>query len=262
MRDYKPFLAIGAVLLIGAAIIAFAINQGGSGSFTTPTANTSAKNTANPTTPATNPTPFVAIPPQATGNLTSNVVVEEFADYQCPACGIIHGVMDSIKKEYGDRVRFEFSNFPIKARHPYAVVAAQAAEAAGKQGKFWQMHDKLFINQKEWGFIDDKEKPAKTLEEAQQLFDKYAKEIGLDVAKFNSDKNLPEIAQRIETDQMRGQRAGVQGTPTIFMRSPLFPTPQMLKPEIMGQPEGKGIRQAIEYMLKNGNPPAANANVK
>lgn len=265
MTDYKPFLAIGAVLLIGAAVIAFAM-YGGSD---TPFKNTNSSATSRPNTatgntqPATNPTPFIATPPQVTGNKDSKIVVEEFADYQCPACAIIHGVMDSIKKDYGDRVRFEFSNFPIVARHPYAIIAAQAAEAAGKQGKFWQMHDKIFLNQKEWGFIGADEKPAKTEAEARAIFDGYAKALGLNLDQLHSDMNSPEIKQRIESDQLRGQRAGVQGTPTIFMRSPLFATQQMLKPEIMAQPNGAGIRQAIEYMLNNGNVPAApNANGK
>ena len=264
MKDYKPFLAIGAVLLIGAAIIAYAINQGGDGPFT---------KTAPAATPAgPKPTPFIAVPPQEHGKLDSKVVVEEFADYQCPACGILYSELKKIEDDYKGRVKFQYSNFPITARHPYAMLAARAAEAAAKQGeaeakpgkagyqdndKFWAMHDKLFAAQNEWGFIDKADKPTKTEAEAREYFAGYAKEIGLNVEQFKKDLDAPETDKRIVSDQKRAQLMGVSGTPTIFMSGPQFPAPQMLKPEIMAQPNGAGIRQAIEYLL--GNPPSAAA---
>ncbi len=249
MQDKKPFIAIGAVLLAAIAVIAYAFNQTSGGPFSeTPPANTNSvvANTNKPATgPTTAPTPFIMLPPHSRGNQAAAVQLEEFGDYQCPSCAFMFQELKKIETEYAGRIRFSFSHFPIVARHPYAMVAARAAEAAHLQGKFWEMHDKLYENQKDWGFINKDEKPAKTEAEAREFFVRYAGEIKLDVAKFKQNLDNPDLEKQVISDQRRATTQQVGGTPSLFMSSPQMP-PTQLKPEYM-TPEG--IRKALDSLI-------------
>jgi len=127
----------------------------------------------------------------------------EYGDYQCPYCGQAYPIVKKIQQRLGDKLLFVFRNFPLESFHPQAVLAAIAAEAAGKQGKFWEMHDIIYENQQALEF-DDLVMMAKT--------------IGLDVAKFRNavetDQNLQE---KVQQDFETGMRSGVNGTPSFFI---------------------------------------------
>jgi protein-disulfide isomerase len=264
MQDKKPFIAIGAVLLAAIGVIAYALQQTSGPAFEKPPTTTSTP-AATKTDAGPAPTPFIMLPPHSRGNKAAAVKLEEFGDYQCPSCAFMFQELKKIEAEYAGRIQFSFSHFPIVARHPYAMIAVRAAEAANLQGKFWEMHDKLYEAQKDWGFIDKDDKPAKTEAEVREMFVTYAGELKLDVAKFKQDLEKPELEKQATSDLQRGQSLGVRGTPALFMSSPMM-QPNQLKPEMM-TPDG--IRKALDYLIEqsggapvNGAKPPAKADDK
>lgn len=152
--------------------------------------------------------PEGAQPPNMLGSPNALVTVEEFADYQCPTCGLIHPKIKEINSIYSGRIKFIFRNFPLQM-HRYGAAAAVAAEAAGlqDQSKFWQMQDQLFNNRQEWENAPD----------ANKLFEEYARKIGLDVQKFQTDFSGLIAKSRVEKDLQRGRALGVNGTPTVYI---------------------------------------------
>lgn len=143
------------------------------------------------------------------GNKDSKTVLIEYGDFQCPGCGGLHPKLKPVVEENKDNIAFIFRNFPLSSIHPNALAAASAAEAAGLQDKFWEMHDLLFENQNEWS-------EAK-LDERTTIFEKYAEELELDITKFKEDIESKEIAQKIKRDQALGKKAGVESTPTLIL---------------------------------------------
>lgn len=141
------------------------------------------------------------------GNAQSSVVLVEFSDLQCPACKNAEPSVQSIMSEFGTRIRFEYRYFPLKTIHKNAEASAYAAEAASRQGKFWEMHDKLFATQDEWAESDD----------AMTLFNGYAKELGLDTAKFAQDAASPDIKAVVARDEALGEQIGIDSTPTFYL---------------------------------------------
>ncbi len=143
------------------------------------------------------------------GPKDAKVTIVEFGDYQCPGCGAVEPVVEKIIDEYAktDKIRFAFRNFPIASIHPNAEGAANAAEAAGGQGKFWEMHNKIYANQDQWSQQNN----------AKPIFQQYAKDLGLDVDKFNSDYDQKNYGAVISTDYDDGTKAGVNSTPTFFI---------------------------------------------
>ncbi len=138
----------------------------------------------------------------AKGNTKDAIItIVEWSDFQCPFCSRVNPTIKQVMKEYKGKVQFQFRNQPL-GFHKRAIPAAQAALAAHAQGKFWQMHDKLFENQK-------------ALEDAD--LEKYAKELGLNVSKFKKDMAGPEVAARIKQDQADANKFGARGTPTLFI---------------------------------------------
>jgi protein-disulfide isomerase len=140
-------------------------------------------------------------------------MLEEFADFQCPSCATVHGVLKSLKAEFGPRVVIVFREFPLVRLHANALHAARAAEAAGMQGRFWEMHDLLYKNQELWDDASD----------VQPIFEEYAKSIGLDLNSFKRDVSSSMVERRITSDQERGRWIGVNGTPTLFMNGREIP---------------------------------------
>jgi protein-disulfide isomerase len=138
-------------------------------------------------------------------------------DLQCPPCAALHPELQRIEKEYGERVRVVFRHFPLTQMHPYALEAAQAVEAAGAQGKFWEMHDWMYVQQQNWA----------TAPNARQMFLQQAQNLGLNVEKFRQDMNSAEVKQRIIQDYNRGVSLGVTGTPTLFINGRLVTSEQM-----------------------------------
>ena len=136
------------------------------------------------------------------GPEAATVTVDEFSDFQCPACSRMQPVFAQLMEAYGDRVKFAFRQFPLTSIHPQAFKAAEGALCADAQGKFWEMHDTLFAHQRELGVDQIKER---------------ARELGLDTEAFDTCLDSGANRQRVQADLQAGQKAGVTGTPTIFV---------------------------------------------
>lgn len=157
------------------------------------------------------------------GPTDAKVTLVEYGDFQCPGCGTAEPYVRQLVQEYSDRISFVYRNFPLTSIHPNAKAAAAAAEAAGIQGKFWEMHDKLFDNQKEWSSASAKDRGA--------VFEKYAKDLGLDINQFNEDlkgrakvegQTVPNVADKIAFDYALGRANNVSETPTFFINGVLI----------------------------------------
>jgi protein-disulfide isomerase len=130
------------------------------------------------------------------------VTLVEYGDYQCPYCGQAYPIVKEIQKRLGSNLRFVFRNFPIGTSHPNAPMAAEAAEAVGAQGKFWEMHDMLYEHQA-------------ALEERYLV--EYARNLSVDLPKFEFDLQHHTFQPRVQEDFMSGVRSGVNGTPTFYI---------------------------------------------
>src|SRR5690242_4729914 len=148
-----------------------------------------------------------ADPPHTRGPANAPVHIEEFGDFECPPCGLFHPILEQMEAEFGDKIQVTFREFPLVPTHQHALAAASAAEAAGLQNKFWEMHDMLYDHQNDW----------KKEFDVRPVFEGYAKQIGLDVERYKRDANGDLVAQRIFADGKRGHSLGVKGTPTVFM---------------------------------------------
>jgi protein-disulfide isomerase len=136
------------------------------------------------------------------GPADASVTLLEYGDYECPYCGAAYPQVKQVQQALGDRLRFVFRNFPITTAHPHAELAAEAAEAAAAQGRFWPMHDLLYENQRHL--------------EATDLVG-YAERLGLDVDRFQRELSEHVHAARVHEDFMGGVRSGVNGTPTFYV---------------------------------------------
>ncbi|MDZ7691593.1 MAG: thioredoxin domain-containing protein [Balneolaceae bacterium] len=136
----------------------------------------------------------------------AEVVLTEYSDFQCPACGYFYPMVEKLKEEYGDKLRVNYRHFPLNS-HQFAALAARAAEAAGNQGEFDAMHDRLFENQKSWSSSGN----------PQSVFTGYAQDIGLDIQQFKNDLNSAETQQTVMEQKKEGQNRGVNSTPTFFV---------------------------------------------
>jgi protein-disulfide isomerase len=177
-----------------------------------------------------------AEPAHARGPANAPVTLEEFADFQCSACGGVYPIMKTIEGEFGQRLRVIFREYPLTPPHAHAVFAAHAAEAAGLQGKFWEMHDMLYENQAAWADAFD----------VRPLFEDYARKIGLDVEHFRSDQANEIVETRIFLDGRRGHSLGVTGTPTVYLNGVELPWQQVRSAE--------GLRAEINKALNPTGP--------
>lgn len=144
------------------------------------------------------------------GNKDSKVVLVEYGDYQCPGCAGAFERVKNVAERYKDQIAFVFRNLPLTQIHPNARAAAAVAEAAGKQGKFWEMHDKIYQTQETWSKASSSERTS--------LFVGYARELGLDIDRFNTDLTSDAIDQKIRFDQAIFKATGyAQSTPTFAM---------------------------------------------
>jgi protein-disulfide isomerase len=220
MKRYLPLVIIATVLLVAVAAGALLYNR---------TAPVPVKSSPRP------PVPAAAIgrgaePPHVHGPESAPVTLEEFGDFECPPCGLLHPELKEIEKEFGDRLRVIFREFPLAQRHKHAYDAARAAEAAALQGKFWEMHNLLYTKQEEWTLVPD----------ARSLFLTYARSLGLDEDRFSRDMVGQLASTRVALDMRRGQSLDVIGTPTVFING------RQLGPDEMTR---DGIRRAIEVAL-------------
>jgi protein-disulfide isomerase len=158
------------------------------------------------------------------------VTLEEFGDFECPPCKRLNDELKQIEPDYAHNVRFIFRHFPLTSIHKNAMEAARAAEAAGAQGRFWEMHDRLLETQDAWAQVLD----------ARVLFIDYAQALALDTKRFTQDLDSQELNERILADQQRVISIGVRGTPTLFING------RELQSE---ERTPKGIRKAINAVL-------------
>ena len=191
MKRYFPFILIAAVamLTVGSGAMLYRAKQrsvaaaGATGSGTS------------------------AITPQhVRGASGAPVTLEEFGDFQCPSCATVSGVISKLEQEYGPRLRVVFRHFPL-AMHPHALEAALAAEAAGLQGRFWEMHDMLYQYQSVWSKASN----------VRPLFDAYAGALHLNVERFRKDSNSNEVRTRVILEGEDGVSRGVKNTPALFV---------------------------------------------
>jgi protein-disulfide isomerase len=141
------------------------------------------------------------------GGAAALVTLIEYGDYQCPFCGQAYPIVQAIQRQLGARLRFVFRNFPLTNAHPLAEAAAEGAEAAAMQGKFWEMHDLLYENQANLG---------------PQLPVEAASKLSLDVPLFLGDLKARKYKERVRRDFMGGVRSGVNGTPGFFINDARF----------------------------------------
>lgn len=139
---------------------------------------------------------------------SAKLTLVEFGDYQCPACGAAHPIVKKFIEENKEKVTLVFRNYPLSS-HPNGGIAAEAAEAAAAQNKFWEMHDMLYENQPTWA---DKKDPL-------PIFIEYATKLGLDVEKFRQDVSTNAYGNYINRDRQDGDDLGIRATPTFFMNA-------------------------------------------
>jgi protein-disulfide isomerase len=216
MRRYLPFVIIAGVLIISTVAGMWLYRS----STQTPPVDASG-----------NATDAAMANAHTRGEAGAPVTLEEFGDFQCPPCGALHPELKKIEAEYGTRLKVVFRQTPITSLHKHALNAAHAAEAAGLQGRFWEMHDTLYENQAKWDKADD----------VRPIFSDYARALNLDVQRFNNDMDGTEVSKRILNDQDRARSLRVKGTPTLFINGRQL-QPTEVTPE--------GLRAAIDAALR------------
>lgn len=217
MRRYAPFIIVGliAALAVGGGTIFYR-----------------KKLAANPTLKITKETGDSKETGHVLGPADAPLTLEEYGDFQCPPCGKLSEPINQLQKQHNLRVIFR--EFPLPM-HAHSREAASAAEAAGLQGRFWQMHDLLFKEQSVWSNAPD----------VRALFTAYAGMLQLDVEQFKRDMDSPAIMQTIQADQQRGAGIGVRTTPTIFLNNQAVPPDQLLPDKFPG---------FVETALKSAKP--------
>ena len=141
------------------------------------------------------------------GKGSSGVTLIEYGDYQCPFCGQYYPIIKQVQTEYNDKIFFQFRNFPLVSLHQNAFAGARAAEAAGLQNKFWEMHDLLYENQNQWSGVSD----------PTPLFKQYAQSLGLNTAQFQTDYASSKVNDLINADTAAGNALKITGTPSFFL---------------------------------------------
>jgi protein-disulfide isomerase len=141
------------------------------------------------------------------GEGTANVNLTEYGDFQCPACAQYYPIVEQVAAKYEQEITFQFRHFPLVSIHPNAFAGSRAAEAAGKQGKFWEMYNQLYVNQDSWSGSNS---PTK-------IFEGYAKQIGLNVEQFKTDFASSAVNDAINADMAAGNAVKAQSTPTFVL---------------------------------------------
>src|SRR3989344_6988730 len=167
-----------------------------------------------------------------TASNSAAITLVEFGDYQCPACGVVHPVVKKVIEDYGVNVNFVFRNFPLPA-HKNAVVSAEAAEAAGAQGKFWEMHNMLYETQADW---ESSNTPL-------DIFAGYAKKLGLNVGEFRTFVENKKGEEKINRDKDDGIVLGVNATPTFYINGQKLTLDRL--------PTVQDFKERFDPLLKN-----------
>lgn len=255
MRRYLPFAIIGAVFLIaiGSGLLLFRGKQ----STSAPVAP------VPPMVPAVSASPVAAVSPavpvspgirdiqtaaaatpampvteseslHVRGGANAPVTIEEYGDFQCIPCAQLFPILAKVEEDYGEQLRVVFRHKPLR-KHEHAVLAAHAAEAAGLQGRFWEMHDLLFQNSLRWtkgvDGVGPDASPSRRLEskvlameiEVRDVFVSYAERLKLDVERFKTDMDSNEVKARVDSDRARADKLGIDRTPTLYINGRLLP---------------------------------------
>ena len=150
------------------------------------------------------------------GSKDAKVIIIEYADFQCPACAAYHSLIKQVEEKFGSQIGFVYRHFPLSNIHENAKLSAASAEAAGLQGKFWEMHDMIYENQELWAKDNN----------AKEIFTGYAKTLGLDEDKFKNDIDSKEIRDKISESYREGILLNVTGTPTFFLNGEKMTNPR------------------------------------
>ena len=224
MKRYLPFVIIAGVLAgaIGAGAFMFR----------------SAQPTPTPT-PEPLQTPVVSqtISPESEA-AKSEVLIEEFGDYQCPPCGTLHPEMKKLKGEFGSKIKFVFHHFPLTRIHKNAAIASFAAAAAAEQGKFWEMHNLLYESQEVWSETDS----------FAPILVNFARQLNLNMEQFERDINDSKVKAVVVTDVQLGEARGVTGTPTLFIDGQLIEGEKLETANLR-----KEIKKRLEAKSQAGN---------
>ena len=161
------------------------------------------------------------------GNSDAPLTLLEYGDYECSSCGRAYPIVNRLREHFGERLRFVFRHFPQSNVHPRASVAAQAAEAASAQGRFWEMHDMLYEHQQELADAD---------------LSQYALRIGLEIYKFQAEVGSEHFSRRVVADYESGVASGVKGTPTFFIQNERYTSER----------EFNAIKKALEKASSEG----------
>jgi protein-disulfide isomerase len=212
----KPYLAFGiiAAVLVGASIAGMVLFQARR---TPPGLQVAATTKAG------------ALPPHVRGDPKAPVTLEEFGDFECVPCFILWPALKNLEKDYGEKLAVIFRNNPMP-QHSKALDGARAAEAAGLQGKFWEMHDMLYLQRGKWTRATD----------PRSEFSEFARELQLDVERFNNDMAGEEVEKRVTADRERSAALGLDRTPVIFING--------RRAELQGDVE-KGLHDDIDTAL-------------
>ena len=194
---------ISAILVLG--VVAVAAWQAAAGS---PSTKTTYSDTGILSEP-------ISLNDWTKGSKTPKVTLVEYSDFQCPACGYYFPMVEKITAEYKDVLAFTYRHFPL-AQHKNALVAAYAAEAAGKQGKFWEMYQKLFETQADWS--DSTNAPG--------IFEGYAQSFKLDMTRFKSDTSSQATKDAVIHDRDTGLATGVNSTPSFYLNGKKMQNPK------------------------------------
>lgn len=197
MKRFLPFVIIALVAVLTGAI-ALRVYRSKTRLAAVPPATVAASQ--SPAEVPEDPTLHVRGPRNAP------VTLEIYGDFQCPPCGVVSKGIDELQKQNQGKMRVIFHEFPLEM-HAHAMEAALAAEASAVQGKFWEMHDKLYENQPAWSEATN----------VGSLFESYAESIGLDVARFRADRIAPDVRMRVREDMRAGDKRGIKSTPTVFV---------------------------------------------
>jgi protein-disulfide isomerase len=286
MRRFLPLAIIGAVFLIaiGSGWLLFRGKQSTSSPVApvppvVPVASTSPVTSASPAAPASPGASVVQTPPAAAtapvpppgaeslhvrGSANAPVTIEEYGDFQCIPCAQLFPILAKVEEDYGAQLRVVFRHKPLR-KHEHAVLAAHAAEAAGLQGRFWEMHDLLFQNSLRWtkgvDGVGPEASPSRRLEskilgmeiEVRDVLISYAERLELDIERFKTDMDSTEIKARVESDRARGDSLGIDRTPTLYINGRLVPYPSLT---------GAGLYAVIDAELKGKRQPAGPATAQ
>ncbi len=176
---------------------------------------------------------------QVYGNAKAKVIVFEYGDFQCPSCAAAYPQLKVIKEEYKEQIAFVFRQFPLTSIHPNAVASSTAAEAAGMQGKFWEMHDQLYDNQSVWSSASTSER--------NDIFAQYAAAVGVNMDQYQTDLTGKPVSDKIARDRALGAKIGVSGTPSVYIGSDKMDS-EVIQNLVSG--DGSKLKAEIDKRLK------------